>query len=125
MVARSVIEPEDMLPAVAQGAIGIDGALRPRFDVMKRWGTFTHDFEADFSSSEEIEDAVTVLNDGAYAVPQAGTRDDMQALYAAEYSLLSGIRYYGIERLARHASRVTTQAKRPASRTAQAAARAA
>ena len=68
-----------------QGAIGIDGALRPRFDVMKRWGTFTHDFEADFSSSEEIEDAVTVLNDGAYAVPQAGTRDDMQALYAAEY----------------------------------------
>ena len=68
-----------------EGAIGIDGALRPRFDVMKRWGTFTHDFEADFSSSEEIEDAVTVLNDGAYAVPQAGTRDDMQALYAAEY----------------------------------------
>ncbi len=46
-------------------------------------------------------------------------RPKYSGLYAAEYSLLSGIRYYGIERLARHASRVTTQAKRPASRTAQ------
>ena len=46
-----------------QGAIGPSGELRPRYDVMKRWGTFASDYEADFSSSEEIEDTVTLLQD--------------------------------------------------------------
>lgn len=68
-----------------QGAIGIEGDLRPRFDVMKRWGSFAADYEADLSSSSEIEDAVTLLNDGSYAPPQGGAKDDMQSLYVSEY----------------------------------------
>ena len=73
-----------------QGAIGPSGELRPRYDVMKRWGTFASDYEADFSSSEEIEDTVTLLQDSAYAPPQADTKDDMQSLYVAEYPAVFG-----------------------------------
>lgn len=68
-----------------QGAIGPEGDLRPRYDVLKRWGTFLSDYEGELSSSEEVEDAVTVLQDGTYAVPFTGTADDTQSLATTEY----------------------------------------
>ncbi|MBK6462246.1 MAG: beta-galactosidase [Myxococcales bacterium] len=67
-----------------QGAIGPDGELRPRYEVMKRWGRLLSDHEAALSASDEVEDAVTLLQDSAYAVPQAGTMDDHPSLHANE-----------------------------------------
>lgn len=67
-----------------QGAIGPDGDLRPRYEVMKRWGTILHDYEADLSASDEVEDAVTIVQDVAHAVPRGDAKDDMQSLYAQE-----------------------------------------
>jgi hypothetical protein len=73
-----------------QAAIGLDGSLRPRYDVMKKWGAFLARYGAALESSDEIEDPIAIVQDVAYAVPQAGTNDDLQAMYTSEYNATFG-----------------------------------
>lgn len=73
-----------------QAAIGIDGDLRPRYDVFATWGGFLGTWGGALLASEEVEDEIAILQDISYAVPQAGTNDDHQMLYAHEYAGLYG-----------------------------------
>ncbi len=71
-----------------QAAIGLDGSLRPRYDVLKSWGAMLA--STTLARADEIEDPIAIVQDPAYAVPQAGTNDDLQALYTTEYDALFG-----------------------------------
>jgi hypothetical protein len=73
-----------------QAAIGTDGTLRPRYDVMKKWGAFLGTWGLALEGSDEVEDPVAIVQDARYAVPQAGTNDDVQAMYVNEYPGLFG-----------------------------------
>lgn len=73
-----------------QAAIGPDGAARPRWDVLSRWSRMLAERGLELEAAEEVEDPVTIVQDGAYAVPQAGTLDDHQSLYTNEYPGLFG-----------------------------------
>lgn len=73
-----------------QAAISLEGALRPRYEVLKRWGALLSRYGAALESADEIEDAVAIAQDVSYAAPQAGTNDDLQALYTTEYNGLFG-----------------------------------
>ncbi len=73
-----------------QAAIGLDGALRPRYDVMKKWGALLSVWGLALEGSDEVEDPVAIVQDARYAVPQAGTNDDVQAMYVTEYPGLFG-----------------------------------
>lgn len=73
-----------------QAAIGLDGTLRPRYAVMQKWGAFLETYGSALEDADEVEDPIAIVQDGAYAVPQAGTNDDLQAMYIAEYNALFG-----------------------------------
>jgi hypothetical protein len=73
-----------------QAAIAPDGSERPRMDVYRRWAAFSAQFGDALSYADDVEDAVAIVQDLAYAVPQAGTNDDHQRLYTTEYSGLYG-----------------------------------
>ncbi len=67
-----------------QGALSPEGEPRPRYEVMSRWGNLVSTYERQLSSSDEVEEPVYVVQDTAYAMPQAGTQDDHQSLFAYE-----------------------------------------
>jgi hypothetical protein len=73
-----------------QAAIGIDGTLRPRYEVFRRWGEFLAHWGEALMDTEDVEDSIAIVQDLSYAVPQAGTNDDHQMLYAHEYAGLFG-----------------------------------
>ncbi len=73
-----------------QAAIGLDGTLRPRYDVMKKWGALLDRWGLALEASDEVEDQVAIVQDARYAVPQAGTNDDVQTMYVNEYPGLFG-----------------------------------
>ncbi len=73
-----------------QAAIGLDGSLRPRYDVLKKWGALLSTWGLALEGSDEVEDPVAIVQDARYAVPQAGTNDDVQAMYVNEYPGLFG-----------------------------------
>jgi beta-galactosidase GanA len=71
-----------------QAAIGLDGSLRPRYDVLAAWGQLLA--TTSLARSDEVEDPIAIVQDAAYAVPQAGTKDDLQSLYTSEYNGVFG-----------------------------------
>ncbi|MDB4995355.1 MAG: glycoside hydrolase family 35 [Myxococcaceae bacterium] len=71
-----------------QAAIGLDGSLRPRYDVLEAWGNLLA--TTSIARADEVEDPIAIVQDAAYAVPQAGTKDDMQSLYTSEYNGVFG-----------------------------------
>lgn len=73
-----------------QAAIGLDGALRPRYTVLSRWGGLLQRYGAALLSSDEVEDRVAIAQDVTYAAPQGGLSDDLQAMYTTEYNGLFG-----------------------------------
>jgi hypothetical protein len=73
-----------------QAALGPDGSERPRMDVYRRWAAFSAKYNDALAYADDVEDAVAIVNDLAYAVPQAGTNDNHQRLYTTEYAGLYG-----------------------------------
>jgi hypothetical protein len=73
-----------------QSAIGLDGEERPRWDVLKKWTRFLTQNGAALQDMVEVEDPIAILQDVSYAVPQAGTNDDMQDVYYKEYPGIYG-----------------------------------
>ncbi|MEI7895209.1 MAG: hypothetical protein WCI05_19085, partial [Myxococcales bacterium] len=73
-----------------QAAIGTDGTLRPRYEVMQRWGALLKTYGDELARASEVEDPIAILQDISYAVPQAGTNDTHQLVYTNEYPAVYG-----------------------------------